>query len=245
MEPEYSIRINPFSHSVIFNARLKVPDSVIKLNVQPERLYLDTLGYSKKYLLDIPYPRNARVDDTRATVTFTGNNLTLRVPAVSYDGLEETSVRGYRCLLRNLPQPDSDERDEPDDDVSAPVHTLSGPLPRARDRLLARNLDPTTPHIPHIPMKHRRSVQNPAAFPAMEHQKKPKYVTSEKELVRIARKAAKNEVEKFSARIEKKQRDEEKMMQYAEARAKMKELKHSKKKMITERAKARLEKRGK
>lgn len=103
MQPEHSIRINPLTNNILFNARIsKVPDKKINLLINPDGLHLDSLEHNRAYLLDIKYPKNAIVDDTRARVSYNGTNLSVRVPVLKYDGMEEDETKGYRGLVRRV-----------------------------------------------------------------------------------------------------------------------------------------------
>lgn len=255
MQPEHSIRINPLTNNIIFNARIsKVPDNKISLHINPDGLHLDSLEHNRAYLLDIKYPKNAVVDDTRARVSYNGTNLSVRVPILKYDGMEEDETKGYRGLVRRAPleESNSSQHGEPSDRYSgdgdidnsedgglkSPRKTVSSI--RARDKILAKNTPISEPYIARIPLKHRPSTKRPDLHPVIAFQKQEKYVTNQDELLRIARKVARVEEAKYSASLERKKKDEAMLAQHMEAREQRKEMKKSKSKLVIERAKARL-----
>ena len=254
MQPEHSIRINPLTNNIVFNARIsKVPDSKINLLINPDGLHLDSLEHNRAYLLDIKYPKNAIVDDTRARVSYNGTNLSVRVPVLKYDGMEKDETRGYRGLVRRVPleesegsapaeQPDQmtaeGDGDPEEGDLKEPRKVVSSVL--ARDKILAKNTPVSEPYVVRIPLKHRPSTKRPDLHPVIAFQKQEKYVTNQDELLRIARKVARVEEAKYSASLEKKRKDEAMLTQHMEAREQRKEMKKSKSRLVVERAKARL-----
>ncbi|ESU35922.1 Hypothetical protein DHA2_6367 [Giardia duodenalis] len=255
MQPEHSIRINPLTNNILFNARIsKVPDKKINLLINPDGLHLDSLEHNRAYLLDIKYPKNAIVDDTRARVSYNGTNLSVRVPVLKYDGMEEDETKGYRGLVRRVPLEESDSSHQTDhasqlivgdDDETSEEGGLKEPRKtvssvRARDKILAKNTPVSEPYVARIPLKHRPSTKRPDLHPVIAFQKQEKYVTSQDELLRLARKVAHVEEAKYSARLEKKKKDEAMLTQHMEAREQRKAMKKSKSRLVVERAKARL-----
>lgn len=257
MQPEYSIRINPLTNNILFNARIsKVPDNKINLLINPDGLHLDSLEHNRAYLLDIKYPKNAIVDDTRVRVSYNGTNLSVRIPVLKYDGMEEDETKGYRGLVRRVPleesegsqQAEGSDQNAPDEDgenseegeggLKKPRKVVSSI--RARDKILAKNTPIPEPYVARIPLKHRPSTKRPDLHPVIAFQKQEKYVTNQDELLRIARKVARVEEAKYSASLDRKKKDEAMLAQHMEAREQRKEMKKTRSKLVVERAKARL-----
>mmetsp|Transcript_20548 Transcript_20548/g.35066 ORF Transcript_20548/g.35066 Transcript_20548/m.35066 type:complete len:324 (-) Transcript_20548:38-1009(-) len=62
-KPPYSLRINPLTKQVDLKCTLhKIPPKCIDFDPTRNRLRLNTLAYSKKYYLDVPYPEGVIVD---------------------------------------------------------------------------------------------------------------------------------------------------------------------------------------
>jgi len=63
VEPNHHFHLNRFSNYVACRIDLrKIPPSCIKFEPTKTHCYLDTLKYSKKYLLNVTYPDNVEVD---------------------------------------------------------------------------------------------------------------------------------------------------------------------------------------
>jgi len=79
--PPYSLRINRYKQTVVAKITLhKIPDKFINLHPTSTNFHMDTLKYTKKFVLDLPYPEGVEVDDNKAEVTFEHDILTVYLP---------------------------------------------------------------------------------------------------------------------------------------------------------------------
>uniref|UniRef100_A0A7S3GGI5 Uncharacterized protein n=1 Tax=Palpitomonas bilix TaxID=652834 RepID=A0A7S3GGI5_9EUKA len=66
-EPQYSLRLNKSKTVVVARVKLhRIPEKCINFEVKSNRFHVDTLSFSKKYFLDVPYPGGVEVDASSA-----------------------------------------------------------------------------------------------------------------------------------------------------------------------------------
>jgi hypothetical protein len=91
--PQHSLRINLKKTAVICRVALhRIPEKCIKFEPTSTNLYVDTLKFSRKYLLKVNYPNGVIVDANNAEATLEYGILTARLPILHSPGADSEDL---------------------------------------------------------------------------------------------------------------------------------------------------------
>merc|ERR1712086_680253 len=134
LTPPHSFRVDPKKKLLWARVTLhKIPDNLINFDATDEKFHVDSLKFSKKYLLDIAYPDGITVRGSEADAILEYGILKVKIPIVSMgavkltkkkDGRMVASIPGKRKREEEVEKKQSkkgkkpDVADEDEDDIS-------------------------------------------------------------------------------------------------------------------------------